>query len=142
METALELAKSSSDVDVPVGALIVGTREELLATGYNNIAQNNDPLGHAEIQAISEACRLQGSANLEGHTLVVTLEPCLLCAGLIRRTRLSTVVYGAHSKTVETSLYDVLRDRRLGPVPEVISGVLAEQSERLLTSWFKHLRTH
>ncbi|WP_328495144.1 tRNA adenosine(34) deaminase TadA [Streptomyces sp. NBC_00414] len=126
--------------DVPVGAVVLapdGTT--VLATGHNEREAAGDPTAHAEVLAIRRAAARTGEWRLNGCTLVVTLEPCTMCAGAIVQSRLDRVVYGARDEKAGAagSLWDVVRDRRLNHRPEVIAGVLDEECARLLTEFFR-----
>ncbi|MFF9209237.1 MULTISPECIES: tRNA adenosine(34) deaminase TadA [unclassified Streptomyces] len=126
--------------DVPVGALVLapdGT--SVLATGHNEREVTGDPTGHAEILAIRRAAERLGEWRLTGCTLVVTLEPCTMCAGAIVQSRVDRVVYGARDDKAGAagSLWDVIRDRRLNHRPEVIEGVLAAECAQQLTDFFR-----
>ena len=139
MRTALaqaELARAQGDV--PVGAVVLAPDGAVLAAGHNDREGSGDPTAHAEIIAIRAAARLLGAWRLTGCTLVVTLEPCTMCAGAIALARLDKVVYGAVDPKAGAagSLWDVLRDRRLNHRPEVIRGVLAQQCGDLLRDFF------
>ena len=139
MEQALLLAESAlADGDVPVGALVVDADGKVIGRGRNTRERDGDPTGHAEIVAIREAAAVRGEWRLEGCTLVVTLEPCTMCAGAIVASRLDRLVFGAFDDKAGAvgSLWDVVRDRRLNHRPEVISGVLAEQSTAMLQHFF------
>jgi tRNA(adenine34) deaminase len=136
MRAALVEAQIAMDVsdDVPVGAVIVDEKGEIIARGRNERELSKDPTAHAEILAIREAAENLGDWRLNGLTLVVTLEPCVMCAGAIQAARINKVVFGAWDEKVGASgsLYDLVRDRRLGTEIEVIPGVLeAEASEQL-----------
>ncbi|MGW2421198.1 tRNA adenosine(34) deaminase TadA [Streptomyces sp. NPDC001709] len=127
--------------DVPVGAVVLspdGTT--VLATGHNEREATGDPTAHAEVLAIRRAAALLGEWRLTGCTLVVTLEPCTMCAGAIVQSRLDRVVYGARDDKAGAagSLWDVIRDRRLNHRPEVVEGVLAAECAALLTEFFRH----
>ena len=140
MRTALaqaELARAQGDV--PVGAVVLAPDGSVLAAGHNDREGSGDPTAHAEIVAIRAAARLLGGWRLTGCTLVVTLEPCTMCAGAIGLARLDTVVYGAVDPKAGAagSLWDVLRDRRLNHRPEVIRGVLAQECGALLKDFFE-----
>ena len=137
MRRALEVAAASRE-DVPVGAVIFTPDGKELATGHNEREATHDPTGHAEIVALRRAGRALGTWRLDGCTLVVTVEPCTMCAGAIVLARIATVVFGAwEPKTgAAGSLWDVLRDRRLNHRPEVYSGVLADESATLLRTFF------
>jgi tRNA(adenine34) deaminase len=139
MEQALLLAESAlTDGDVPVGALVVDPQGTVIGRGRNTRERDGDPTGHAEIVAIREAAAARGEWRLEGCTLVVTLEPCTMCAGAIVAARLERLVFGAFDDKAGAvgSLWDVVRDRRLNHRPEVVSGVLAEQSTAMLQQFF------
>jgi len=128
--------------DVPVGAVVLGERYEILARAHNRREAGHDPTAHAEILALREAGRLVGSWRLTGLTLVVTLEPCTMCAGAVTAARLARLVYGAGDPRAGAvgSLWDVVRDPRLGHRPEVIGGVLAAESGELLRRFFSERR--
>ncbi|MEV5607182.1 tRNA adenosine(34) deaminase TadA [Streptomyces sp. NPDC052225] len=126
--------------DVPVGAVVLapdGTT--VLAVAHNERELTGDPTAHAEVLAIRRAAQATGQWRLTGCTLVVTLEPCTMCAGAIVQSRLDRVVYGARDDKAGAagSLWDVIRDRRLNHRPEVISGVLAEECAEPLTRFFR-----
>jgi len=123
--------------EVPVGAIVV-LDGEIVAEGFNEPIGTNDPTAHAEIVAIRQAARAVGSWRLTGLTLVVTLEPCTMCAGAVTAARLARLVYGAEDPKAGAagSLWDVLRDTRLNHRPEVIGGVLAGECGDLLRDFF------
>jgi tRNA(adenine34) deaminase len=129
--------------DVPVGALLVSESGEVVATGHNQKESGSDPTAHAEIVAIRKACEAAGDWRLEDLTLVVTLEPCVMCAGAIVAARIPTVVFGAFDDAVGAagSHYDVLRDSRLGSSVNVISGVMEEQCSTVLRDFFESRRS-
>jgi len=141
MHAALEVAKQSGD-EVPVGAVLVDADGRVIASGHNLREQNNDPTSHAEIEVIREAAAQLGSWRLDNCTLVVTLEPCVMCAGAIVAARIPRVVFGAWDERVggAGSIYDVLRDSRLGTPVEVIPEVLADQCSELLKDFFEARR--
>ena len=144
MRQALELAISAADSeDVPVGAIVVDADSVVIGRGRNTRERDADPTGHAEIVAIREATAARGEWRLEGCTLVVTLEPCTMCAGAIVASRLERLVFGAFDDKAGAvgSLWDVVRDRRLNHRPEVVSGVLADESSALLRQFFERHRT-
>ena len=128
--------------EVPVGAVIVGPGGDVLARAHNQRETDADPTAHAEILAIRAAARALGSWRLEGCTLVVTLEPCPMCAGAVVAARIGRVVYGATDPKAGAagSLWDIPRDRRLNHRAEVIGGVLAEESAALLHEFFARRR--
>jgi tRNA(adenine34) deaminase len=140
MELALVEARACAHTDdVPVGAVILNADGEVIATGRNTKERDDDPLGHAEVMAIREASARLGNWRLSDCTLVVTLEPCVMCAGAILAARIPTVVYGAWDEKAGAagSVFDLLRDRRLNHQVEVISGVRAEECGQLLTDFFR-----
>src|SRR4051794_24305653 len=139
MRRALVEAAAATDTgDVPVGAVVLDPDGELLATGRNLREAQGDPTGHAEIVALRAAGTALGGWRLAGCTLVVTLEPCTMCAGAIVLARVDRLVFGAWDDKAGAvgSLWDVVRDRRLNHRPEVVSGVLAEESSALLLEFF------
>ena len=141
MQQALAEA-ALSGTDVPVGALIIDAEGKILAKAHNNREVTHDPTGHAEIIAIREATAALGDWRLTGCTLVVTLEPCVMCAGAIVSARIPKVVFGAWDERVGASgsLYDLLRDGRLGNPVEVIAGVLEDQAAAQLREFFQAKR--
>jgi len=141
MRAAIAEAAESGD-DVPVGALIVGADGEVIAFGHNEREADHDPTGHAEIVAMRRAAKLRKDWRLEDCTLVVTLEPCVMCAGAIVAARIGRVVFGAWDARVGASgsLYDVIRDARLGAPAEVISGVLEAECSSQLKAFFEAKR--
>ncbi|MDF3290814.1 MULTISPECIES: tRNA adenosine(34) deaminase TadA [Streptomyces] len=134
-----EAALAPRTGDVPVGAVVLAPDGSVIGRGHNEREACGDPTAHAEVLAIREAARAVGEWRLSGCTLVVTLEPCTMCAGAIVLSRLDRVVYGARDEKAGAvgSLWDVVRDRRLNHRPEVISGVLPEECGRLLTDFFR-----
>ncbi|WP_353828509.1 tRNA adenosine(34) deaminase TadA [Agromyces sp. SYSU T0242] len=139
MRLALAEASAALDTgDVPVGAVVV-RGGEVVATGRNERELREDPTAHAELLAIREAARVTGDRHLTDCTLVVTLEPCVMCAGAILAARLPVVVYGAWDEKAGAagSVYDVLRDRRLNHRVEVYAGVEADDASRLLRDFFE-----
>lgn len=125
--------------EVPVGAVVLGPDGALLATGRNEREATDDPTAHAEVLALRRAAAALGSWRLTGCTLVVTLEPCTMCAGALVQSRVARVVYGARDEKAGAvgSLWDVVRDRRLNHRPEVIHGVLEDCCAGLLTAFFR-----
>ncbi len=140
MRLAIDVAKSATRTgDVPVGAIVVNSDGVLIGRGFNEREANNDPTAHAEIVAIrSAASRLQNS-RLDGCTLIVTLEPCAMCAGAIAQSRISKVIFGAWDEKAGAvgSVWDVLRDPRSIFKVEVSAGVLKDECAELLTEFFK-----
>ena len=140
MRLALSEARlARSDGDVPVGAVVVSAAGQELGRGHNAREAETDPTSHAEIIAIQRAARALGSWRLDGCTLVVTLEPCTMCAGALVLARVERLVFGAYDEKAGAvgSLWDVVRDRRLNHRPEVIPGVLADESAALLRDFFE-----
>jgi tRNA(adenine34) deaminase len=143
MQEAILHAKESSNFDdVPVGALIVTEQGEVIATGQNLREKDNDPTAHAEIVAIKNAGNKIGNWRLDDLTLVVTLEPCVMCAGAIAQSRMKRLVFGAFDEKAGAvgSIWDVIRDPRALNRPEVVSGVLADQCALLLKDFFNKKR--
>jgi tRNA(adenine34) deaminase len=143
MRRALVLAaEAAAASEIPVGAVVVDAEGRIIAEGRNNREETRDPTGHAEVEALRRAAASAGSWNLQGHTLVVTLEPCIMCAGAILQARISRVVFGAWDDKAGAagSLYDVLRDRRLPYRAEVIGGVEADAATALLRDFFEPRR--
>ena len=141
IRAAIAEAAQSGD-DVPVGALIVAADGEVLAFGHNEREADSDPTAHAEIVAIRRAAKLRKDWRLEDCTLVVTLEPCVMCAGAIVAARIGRVVFGAWDARVGASgsLYDITRDARLGAPAEVIGGVLEAECSAQLRAFFEAKR--
>ena len=143
MRAALEQARAAlATGDVPIGAVVLDRGGEVVGTGRNVREAEADPTGHAEVVALRGAARARGGWRLEGCTLVVTLEPCTMCAGAAVLSRVERVVFGAFDDKAGAvgSLWDVVRDRRLNHRPEVVSGVLAEESTALLADFFADQR--
>ncbi len=137
-----EAARAPLTGDVPVGAVVLAEDGAVLATGHNERELTGDPTGHAEVLALRRAAAALGSWRLTGCTLVVTLEPCTMCAGALVLSRVDRVVYGARDEKAGAagSLWDVVRDRRLNHRPEVIHGVLEAECARQLTAFFRGAR--
>jgi tRNA(adenine34) deaminase len=143
MRAALDEARAALDSgDVPIGAVVLDADGTVLARGHNVRERDGDPTGHAEILAIRAAAEVVGRWRLTGCTLVVTLEPCTMCAGAIVLSRLERLVFAAYDEKAGAvgSLWDVVRDRRLNHRPEVVSGLLADESRALLDDFFAHQR--
>jgi tRNA(adenine34) deaminase len=139
MRAALAEALLATEVgDVPIGAVVVAADGGVIGAGHNVRERDGDPTGHAEIVALRAAAATVGEWRLTGSTLVVTLEPCTMCAGAAVLSRVDRVVFAAHDDKAGAvgSLWDVVRDRRLNHRPEVIAGVLAEESTALLEEFF------
>lgn len=143
MRTALDVAVTALHTDdVPIGALVVGPNGSVLAQGTNRREVDNDPTGHAEVLALRQAAQRLGNWRLDHCTLVVTLEPCAMCAGAAMQARIGRIVFGAFDEKAGAvgSLWDVVRDPRLYHQPEVVSGVLADESAHLLREFFRNQR--
>lgn len=140
MRTAIQLGQDAAEHnDVPVGAVVVNERGKILGSGKNEREKSNDPLAHAELMAIRDAAKNQNSYRFDDLTLVVTLEPCAMCAGAILQSRLSRVVFGAFDEkagAVGTS-WDLIRDPRALVKIEVVSGVLKDECAELIKNFFK-----
>ena len=140
MQLALAEARNAlASADVPVGAVVLDSDGAVLGVGHNAREATGDPTAHAELIALQAAAATRDGWRLDGCTLVVTLEPCTMCAGAVVLARLDRVVYGAADPKAGAagSVWDVVRDRRLNHRPEVVSGVLAEESADLLREFFE-----
>jgi len=143
MREAISLAKGAlATDDVPVGALVINRVGTIVGRGNNLREQGQDPTAHAEIVALRQAARAHNNWRLDGHTLVVTLEPCAMCAGAIAQSRIKTVIFGAWDQKAGAvgSVWDILRDPRSPHQVEVISGVLEEECAQILQEFFKEKR--
>lgn len=139
MQLAIDQARmAAAQGEVPVGAILVDASGIQLATGHNRREQLNDPMSHAEIEVIRAGSTSRGDWRLDDCTLVVTLEPCVMCAGAILAARIPRVVFGAWDERVGAggSRYDLLRDPRLGSPVEVISGIREDACASLLREFF------
>ena len=128
--------------EIPIGAVVVDEQGVIIGSAGNTREREHDPSAHAEVNAIRQAAAHRGQWRLDGCTLVVTVEPCLMCAGTILASRVSTVVFGAWEEKTGAagSRYDVLRDGRVAPVPEVYAGVRADECAQLMVDFFKEHR--
>ena len=143
MQAALSLAKVAADKgDVPVGAIVVNDAGEILGTGQNLREQNNDPTAHAEIVALRNASEKLGSWRLDDLTLVVTLEPCAMCAGAILQSRVKRLVFAAWDEKAGAvgSVMDVIRDPRALTKVEVITGIMEKECSEVLRDFFNSKR--
>ncbi|HET8662032.1 MAG TPA: nucleoside deaminase [Micromonosporaceae bacterium] len=143
MRRALAVAAGpAAPADVPVGAVVFGPDGRELAAARNERELTNDPTAHAEVVALRQAARVRRSWRLDGCTLVVTVEPCTMCAGALVLARVAVLVFGAWEPRTGAvgSLWDVVRDRRLSHRPEVYSGVLAAECAALLRQFFSDHR--
>jgi tRNA(adenine34) deaminase len=142
MRHALKLARRAQDLrEVPVGAVLVRD-DELVAEGWNQPVASHDPSAHAEIVVLREAARLLRNYRLNGLTLYVTLEPCVMCAGAIIHARLGRLVYGAPDPRAGAvnSVYDVIANPRLNHAPAWTGGVLADECSAMLQDFFRARR--
>ena len=144
-DQAMELALSqalASGLDVPVGAVLIDAAGQVVATAHNEREKTGDPTAHAELLAIQRVGKSKSDWRLEDLTLVVTLEPCVMCAGAIVAARIPRVVFGAFDERVGAagSRYDLLRDSRLGNPVEVIAGVREQECSKLLKDFFEAKR--
>ncbi len=141
MHLALEEARLAGE-EVPVGAVLVSKEGQVLSSAHNQREFKSDPTSHAEIEVIRSASSGLNEWRLEGTTLFVTLEPCVMCAGAILAARIPRVVFGAWDGRVGAagSVYDVLRDSRVGKPVEVVSGVLENECSELLKEFFASKR--
>ena len=140
MRSAIAVAKSALKTDdVRVGALIVDNENNVIATGYNEREAHQDPTAHAEVVAIRRAAQKLGTWRLDECKLIVTLEPCAMCAGAIAQSRINTLIFGAWDEKAGAvgSVWDVLRDPRAIHKMEVIGGVLEADCAELLTNFFR-----
>lgn len=144
MAKAIELARvaKSTSGDVPVAAIILNNKGEVISTGVNQRELQNNPIAHAEIVAIQKAANALGDWRLDGCTLIVTLEPCAMCAGAIAQARIPRLVFGAWDPKAGAvgSQWDLLRDPRQLHKLEVISGILEKECSDLLGQFFNELR--
>ena len=143
MEHALRLAEEAgASGEIPVGAIVLGVDGAVLGEGRNRREETHDPSAHAEVVAMRQAASAIGSWNLEGCTLVVTLEPCVMCAGAVVQAHVSRLVFGAWDEKAGAagSLHDVVRDRRLPHRAEVVGGVREGEAAGLLRAFFERRR--
>ena len=143
MQIALDEARAAlGHGDIPVGAVIVGPDGEVVAADHNRREELRDPTAHAELLVLRAAAERTGTWRLDGHTLVVTLEPCVMCAGATVNARLDRLVYGAADLKAGGfwSLYNIPQDRRLNHNLEMEAGVLADECSELLTGFFEDRR--
>ena len=143
MQAALSLAKVAGDSgDVPVGAIVVNESGEILGSGQNLREKNNDPSAHAEIVAMRQAAEKIGSWRLDDLTMVVTLEPCAMCAGAISQSRFKRLVFGTWDEKAGAvgSVWDLVRDGRSLNKVEVVSGVMEQECGQVLKSFFSSKR--
>ncbi len=140
MRRALSVAgRALAGGDVPIGAVVLDADGTVIGEGFNRRELDADPTAHAEVLALRAAARHEGQWRLQGCTLVVTLEPCTMCAGALVLARVDRVVFGAFDPKAGAvgSLWDVVRDPRLNHRPEVVAGVLADECGRVLQDFFE-----
>lgn len=139
----LHAHRAQTDGDVPVGALVLDSSGETIGSGWNRREADCDPTAHAEVLALRQAGAALGTWNLTGCTLVVTLEPCTMCAGAIVNSRISTLVFGAWDAKAGAcgSIRDVVRDARLNHKVEVVPGILEEEASAQLRTFFASKRS-
>jgi tRNA(adenine34) deaminase len=143
MQQAISVAKDAAlHNDVPVGAIVVNEQGEILGTGHNLREENNDPTAHAEIVAMRNAAAKIGSWRMDELTMIVTLEPCAMCAGAISQSRFKRLVFGAWDEKAGAvgSVWDVIRDQRNLNKVEVVTGVLEKECSAILTNFFEEKR--
>ncbi|MDO5736702.1 MAG: tRNA adenosine(34) deaminase TadA [Propionibacteriaceae bacterium] len=144
MQRAIEEARvAAGHGDVPIGAVVLDPTGTVVAVGCNERELLGDPTAHAEVVAIRRAAEVLGEWRLTGHTLVVTLEPCTMCAGAIVASRIEHLVFGAYDPKAGAvaSLFDVVRDPRLNHRPRVTGGVLEQECAALLDEFFAERRS-
>ena len=141
-EALAEAARAGARGEVPVGAVVVDAQGQVIGRGHNTREVDADPLAHAEVVALRAAAAHTGSWRLDDCTLVVTLEPCAMCAGAVVQSRIARLVFGAHDAKAGAvgSLWDVVRDPRVPHRVEVVSGVSADECAGLLTEFFADRR--
>ena len=142
MEEALSLAaQAASEGEIPVGAIVVDRNNQVIGRGRNR-RESGDPLGHAEILAIAQAAVAIGDWRLEGTTMIVTLEPCAMCAGALVNARVDRLIFAARDPKAGFcgSLGNLVQDSRLNHRLEVEGGFMEEQAGEMLRSFFRHLR--
>jgi tRNA(adenine34) deaminase len=139
-ELLKELAEMSNSVDVPVGAFVLNKNLEVIAKSLNNRVQKNDPTAHAEIEAIRIAGQKLNNWRLDDCTLIVTLEPCQMCSGAILQSRISRVVFGAFEP--KTGFLVSRNSHSENKNIEIISGVMEEESSKILSNWFQEKRSN
>lgn len=140
MRLALDVARIAPQTgDIPVGAIVINSDGVVIGKGFNEREANNDPTAHAEVVAIRNAATRLQKSRLDGCTLIVTLEPCAMCAGAIAQSRISKIIFGAWDEKAGAvgSVWDVLRDPRSIFKVEVAAGVLEKECAELLTDFFK-----
>ncbi len=143
MQQAITIANQAAEHnDVPVGGLVVNEQGEILGTGHNLREESNDPTAHAEIVAMRNAATKIGNWRMDELTMIVTLEPCAMCAGAISQSRFKRLVFGAWDEKAGAvgSVWDVIRDQRNLNKVEVVSGILEKECSEILTNFFEGKR--
>ncbi len=143
MQQAISYANEAAEHnDVPVGALVVNEQGEILGTGHNLREESNDPTAHAEIVAMRNAATKIGNWRMDELTMIVTLEPCAMCAGAISQSRFRRLVFGAWDEKAGAvgSVWDVIRDQRNLNKVEVVTGILEKECSAILTNFFEGKR--
>jgi tRNA(adenine34) deaminase len=137
-EALAQAREAARHDDVPVGAVVLSPEGEIVGRGHNRREVDGDPTAHAEIMALRDAASQLGTWRLDGHTLVVTLEPCAMCAGAVLAARIPRLVIGAWDEKAGAtgSQWDLVRDARLGAQVEVVAGIAADSSTALLREFF------
>ena len=142
-EAIKEAEKAAAHGEVPVGAVITDEKGSIIARGYNQPISLNDPTAHAEILAMRQAALVRENYRLPGHTLVVTIEPCIMCMGAALNARIARLIFGAFDPKGggAGSLYNLAQDNRLNHTIEVVSGVRSEECRELLQDFFRSKRS-
>ena len=131
---------NTSMLEVPVACAVYGPSGELIATELNTAEKDIDPTGHAEILAIRKAAKLNSHSNLDGYSIYITLEPCLMCLGAILHANIKKVIFGAYSDS-NSKNYSILDEfRHSNPQIEIVGGVLEKECQNLISNWFKSIR--
>ena len=140
---AIDLARdAAADGEVPVGAVVLDNDGQVIGRGRNRREEHADPLAHAEVMAMRQAALALGTWNLSECTLLVTLEPCPMCAGACLQTHIGRIVFGAWDAKLGAcgSIWDIPRDPHVGHIPEVVGGVLESECARIMTDFFTDRR--
>jgi tRNA(adenine34) deaminase len=131
---------NTSTLEVPVVCAVYSPSGELIATELNSAEQEIDPTGHAEILAIRKSAKLNSHSNLDGYSIYITLEPCLMCFGAILHANIKKVIFGAYSES-NSKNYSILDEfRHSNPQLEIVGGVLEKECQNLISNWFKSIR--
>lgn len=143
MMLAIDLARdAAADGEVPVGAVVLDNDGQVIGRGRNRREEHADPLAHAEVMAMRQAALALGTWNLSECTMLVTLEPCPMCAGACLQTHIGRIVFGAWDAKLGAcgSIWDIPRDPHVGHIPEVVGGVLESECARIMTDFFTDRR--